>query len=262
MYSQTKYLICGENGILVEYGDSISKEINAVIRQTVSALEAARHDFIVEVVPTYRSVLVQYDPLKKSHAEMLEFLKTLQADEGAGKEEKVKLIEIPTLYGRAANAAGNGEAGDDYGPDIAFVASHNQIDVDEVIRIHSGTDYLVYMMGFIPGFTYLGGMDKRIATPRLASPRTRIVGGSVGIAGEQTGIYPSDSPGGWQIIGRTPLNLFDASKEPPVFIEAGNYIRYVPIDEEEFVRIRSLVEKGEYVVVTKTVSKEELHEQR
>ena len=109
-----------------------------------------------------------------------------------------------------------------------------------MVSIHSGTDYLVYMMGFIPGFTYLGGMDPRIATPRLSSPRTHIPAGSVGIAGEQTGTYPSDSPGGWQIIGRTPVSMYDESREQAALLKAGDYVRYVPIDESAFHCIKKL----------------------
>ena len=107
-----------------------------------------------------------------------------------------------------------------------------------MVRIHSGTDYLVYMMGFSPGFPYLGGMSARIATPRLTTPRTVIPAGSVGIAQTQTGIYPVDSPGGWQLIGRTPTKLFDPVRQPPVLVEAGDYIRFVPVSPEEYQRLK------------------------
>ena len=153
--------------------------------------------------------------------------------------ELVTVVEVPTVYG--------GE----FGPDLSFVASHNHLSEDEVIAIHSGTDYLVYMLGFIPGFTYLGGMDSRIATPRLSSPRTLIPAGSVGIAGEQTGTYPSDSPGGWQIIGRTPVTMYDMSKAQAALLKAGDYVRYVPIDESEFHRIKAL--GTDYVPVIREV---------
>ncbi len=248
MYENTKYLPCGECGIVLEFGQEISKEINAKIRQSVQAIEAMEGGFVTEIVPTYRSVLVQYDPLKISHSEMLEKLKNIKI-EGSGSEAgTVKLIEIPTVYG--------GE----YGPDMKTVVEHSALSEEDVVKIHTGTDYLVYMLGFIPGFTYLGGMDKRIATPRLKTPRTKIIAGSVGIAGEQTGIYPSDSPGGWQIIGRTPLNLFDAPKEPPVFINAGDYIRYAQVSEAEFLEIEKQVKAGSYQVNIRTVKKEELNE--
>jgi KipI family sensor histidine kinase inhibitor len=152
------------------------------------------------------------------------------------EEEEIKIVEFPTVYG--------GE----YGPDINFVAEHNNITVDEVIKIHTGTDYLVYMMGFTPGFTYLGGMSNKIATPRLSSPRTKIPAGSVGIAGAQTGMYPSETPGGWQLIGRTPLKLYDPDKEPPVMLSAGDYVRYVSVSEEEYLEIKKQVEEGTYEV--------------
>jgi TIGR00370 family protein len=153
---------------------------------------------------------------------------TLQESVTDSANELVTIVEIPTVYG--------GE----FGPDLGFVASYNHLSEAEVVSIHSGTDYLVYMLGFIPGFTYLGGMDPRIATPRLSSPRTLIPAGSVGIAGEQTGTYPSDSPGGWQIIGRTPVTMYDMSKEQAALLQAGDYVRYVSIDENEFHRVKSL----------------------
>ena len=153
------------------------------------------------------------------------------------------VIEIPVLYG--------GEMG----PDIENVAEHNHKTVEEVIKIHTSEEYLIYMIGFIAGFPYLGGMSKEIATPRLKSPRVKIEGGSVGIAGEQTGIYPVASPGGWQLIGRTPLKLYDADREKPVLLEAGQYIKFAAVTEEEYKMIEKEVEDGtyKYVVYDKEV---------
>lgn len=245
-YDKPKFLLCGETALAMEFGDEISEEINAQIRNTILAIEKLKLEEIVELVPTYRSILVQYDPLKIEYEALINKLENLEIEDVQSGGGKVKLIEIPTVY--------SGE----YAPDIEYVASHNEISVDEVIKIHTGTDYLVYMMGFIPGFTYLGGMSEKIATPRLEVPRTKIIGGSVGIAGSQTGMYPSDSPGGWQIIGRTPLQLFDAKKEPPVFINAGDYIRYVAIDENEYERIESEVKNNTYEVVSRMVERSEL----
>ena len=133
-----------------------------------------------------------------------------------------RVVEIPTAYGG------------DFGPDLPFVASHNGLSEADVVSIHAGADYLVYMMGFSPGFPYLGGMSERIATPRLTTPRTVIPAGSVGIAQAQTGVYPVESPGGWQLIGRTPIPLFDASRHPPVIVEPGDSIRFVPIGADEY----------------------------
>jgi KipI family sensor histidine kinase inhibitor len=132
------------------------------------------------------------------------------------------MVKIPTLYG--------GEMG----PDLVFVAEHNGISIDEVIKIHSGAEYRVYMLGFSPGFPYLGGMPKSIETPRLSSPRTVIPAGSVGIAEKQTGIYPNASPGGWRLIGQTPIRLFDPETYPPALLRPGDQVQFVPIDQETF----------------------------
>ena len=154
----------------------------------------------------------------------------------AGAKRK-KVYEIPVCYG--------GE----YGPDIQNIADHAGLSVEEVIDIHTSRDYLIYMLGFLPGFTYLGGLDERIHTPRLANPRIKIAAGSVGIGGSQTGIYPMDSPGGWQLMGLTPVKTYDPEREIPILVEAGDYIRFVRIDEDEFKRIKELVDRGEYQCV-------------
>lgn len=248
MYDKIKFLTAGDSAIVMEFGDTIEKEINARIAAVVENLKKKKIDGILDILPTYRSILINYDPVKISYGEMVETLKGLSKADSNKQSDEVRLIEIPTLYG--------GE----YGPDIDFVAKNAKLSKDEVIKIHSGTDYLVYMMGFIPGFTYLGGLDEKIATPRLKSPRLKIDPGSVGIAGSQTGMYPLESPGGWQLIGRTPLKLFDDTKEPPVFIQAGDYIRYVPIDQKEYDRIKKEVENDTFKVSIKKVKRGDLHE--
>lgn len=248
MYSEIKYLSCGESAIVMEFANEIDKNVNAKIRSIVDSIDNDKLDYIIDILPTYRSILIQYDVLKIGYNELIQKLKTYENMATSSQNETVRLITIPTVYGK------------EYGQDIEFVASHNNITVDEVIKIHTSTDYLVYMLGFIPGFTYLGGMSEKIATPRLASPRAKIDGGSVGIAGTQTGTYPTDSPGGWQIIGRTPLNLFDPTKEPPVFINSGDYIRYVSINEDEFAKIKKDVENGTYKVDISIVKRSELNE--
>ena len=137
--------------------------------------------------------------------------------------------------------------GGEMGPDLEFVAQNAGKTVEEVIAIHSSTEYLIYMLGFTPGFTYLGGMSEEIATPRLATPRVKIPGGSVGIAGAQTGVYPIDSPGGWQLIGRTPVRMYDPDRAEPILPQAGQYIKFYPIDQAEFDRIAALEANGGYV---------------
>lgn len=248
MYDKIKFLTAGDSAIVMEFGNTIEKEINAKIFAVVENLKEKKIDGILDILPTYRSILINYDPVKISYGEMVEILNGLGKSNKDNKSDEVRLIEIPTLYGR------------EYGPDIEFVAENANLSVDEVIKIHSGTDYLVYMMGFMPGFTYLGGLDERIVTPRLKSPRLKIEPGSVGIAANQTGMYPLESPGGWQLIGRTPLKLYDDTKEPPVFIQAGDYIRYVPITKEEYDKIEKEVEKNSYKISIKKVKRGDLHE--
>ena len=136
--------------------------------------------------------------------------------------------------------------GGEFGEDIAFVASHAGLTEQEVIDIHTGRDYLIFMLGFLPGFAYLGDMDKRLHTPRLSNPRTSIPAGSVGIGGEQTGIYPLASPGGWQLIGRTPVKPYDPTRAEPILYRAGDYIRFFAVDEQEYRRIEELVSRNEY----------------
>ena len=230
----------GDRAISIDFGQVIDPIINRHIRQTIERIKELQLDGIIELVPTYCALLVEYDAMLYSYSEICNIIEpTLEEGMANTINELVTVVEVPTVYG--------GE----FGPDLSFVASHNHLSEDEVISIHSGTDYLVYMLGFIPGFTYLGGMDLRIATPRLSSPRTLIPAGSVGIAGEQTGTYPSDSPGGWQIIGRTPVTMYDMSKAQAALLNAGDYVRYVPIDESEFHRIKSL--GSDYVPVIREV---------
>ena len=230
----------GDRAISIDFGQVIDPTINRHIRQTIERIKALQLEGIIELVPTYCALLVEYDAMLYSYSEICNIIEpTLEEGMTNTTNELVTVVEVPTVYG--------GE----FGPDLSFVASHNHLSEDEVISIHSGTDYLVYMLGFIPGFTYLGGMDPRIATPRLSSPRTLIPAGSVGIAGEQTGTYPSDSPGGWQIIGRTPVTMYDMSKAQAALLKAGDYVRYVPIDESEFHRIKAL--GTDYVPVIREV---------
>ena len=205
--SEVRYLVSGDSSVCVEFGNEISPDINRKIRAFKIAVEKSGIPGIVETVPTYRSLLVHYKPEVIGYKAITEKFKSLMGTLDNIEIPPPTVIEIPVLYG--------GEMG----PDIENVASHNGKTVEEVIKIHTSQEYLIYMIGFIAGFPYLGGMSKEIATPRLKEPRVKIDGGSVGIAGEQTGIYPLDSPGGWQLIGRTPFKLYDAEREKPVLLE-------------------------------------------
>ena len=236
--SEVRYLVSGDSSVCVEFGNEISPDINRKIRAFKIAVEKSGIPGIVETVPTYRSLLVHYKPEVIGFQAITEKFKSLMGTLDNIEIPPPTVIEIPVLYG--------GEMG----PDIENVASHNGKTVEEVIKIHTSQEYLIYMIGFIAGFPYLGGMSKEIATPRLKEPRVKIDGGSVGIAGEQTGIYPLDSPGGWQLIGRTPLKLYDAEREKPVLLEAGQYIIFRSISHKEFDETAKAVEDGSYKYVT------------
>lgn len=236
MYPETKYLLAGDRGLSMEFGNSIDPEINGKIRSMVQALEREEILGIDEVIATYRSILVLYNPFIFTFKTLVEKLKEVEGSLKALDPSQVTIIELPTVYGGQ------------YGPDLDFVAKHNNLSQEEVIDLHSSRDYLVYMLGFTPGFSYLGGMSPKIETPRLKNPRSKIPAGSTGIAGKQTGIYPIDSPGGWQLIGRTPIKLYSPLDDPPVLLEAGNYVRFLPVDERKYLTILDEIKKNEYKI--------------
>ncbi len=229
-----RFLTAGDSSLLIEFGKEISPAVNRKIAATVQLMKDQNIEGVVDVIPAFCSLLVNYDPRVIRYEEIRERMQALVKVEAKAGQQRRKVFEIPVCYG--------GE----YGPDIENIAEHAGLSVEEVIELHSSRDYLIYMLGFLPGFTYLGGLDERLHTPRLANPRIRIPAGSVGIGGSQTGIYPLDSPGGWQLMGMTPVRTYDPSREVPILVEAGDYIRFVPVDEEEYNRIREAVARGEY----------------
>ena len=241
MYEAPKFLAAGDRAIVIELGDEISIECNRRVHSLQRAIARQSLPGVVDLIPTYRSLLVEYDAAQISYADMKARLVEVRGNIPELPDEDAAIIHLPVLYG--------GE----HGPDLEFVARNAGMDVNEVIDLHSGTEYPVYMMGFTPGFPYLGGMSERIATPRLSTPRGVIPAGSVGIAEAQTGVYPIESPGGWQLIGRTPLRLFDVARIPPSLIDAGDCVRFVPLSgEDEYLHIEEQVALGEYQVATST----------
>ena len=239
MQNKIKLLTAGDSSILLQFGNTIDPAINRKIAATVQLMREQHINGVTDVIPAFCSLLINYDPRVISYEQIKGRMEALvKIDVSAGNTRK-RVVEIPVCYG--------GE----YGPDIQNIADHAGLSVEEVIQIHTSRDYLIYMLGFLPGFTYLGGLDERIHTPRLANPRIRIPAGSVGIGGSQTGIYPMDSPGGWQLMGMTPVKTYDPDREVPILVEAGDYIRFVAIDEDEFHRIKELVDKNEYQCVVR-----------
>lgn len=229
-----RILTAGDSSLLIEFGKEISQEINQKISATVQLMKEQHIEGVVDMIPAFCSLLVNYDPRVISYGEIKERIQALVRVDAKAGETRRRIFEIPVCYG--------GE----YGPDIANIAEHAGLSQEEVIALHSSKDYLIYMLGFLPGFTYLGGLDERLHTPRLANPRIKIAAGSVGIGGSQTGIYPLDSPGGWQLMGMTPVKTYDPFREIPILVEAGDYIRFVPVDEAEYIRIKEAVDRGEY----------------
>lgn len=239
MQNKIKLLTAGDSSILLQFGNTIDPAINRKIAATVQLMREQHINGVTDVIPAFCSLLINYDPRVISYEQIKRRMEALvKIDVSAGNTRK-RVFEIPVCYGGV------------YGPDIQNIADHAGMSVEEVIQIHTSRDYLIYMLGFLPGFTYLGGLDERIHTPRLANPRIRIPAGSVGIGGSQTGIYPMDSPGGWQLMGMTPVKTYDPDREVPILVEAGDYIRFVAIDEDEFHRIKELVDKNEYQCVVR-----------
>jgi KipI family sensor histidine kinase inhibitor len=234
---ETKYFLGGDKSIIVEFGNEINEGINKKVISLMKVIEkSSLKNVVTEMVPTYRSLMINYNPLNIQYDNLISKVKELEQKIKEIKIKEPKIHEIPVCYSNQ------------FGIDIETVANHNNLTVEEVIQIHTSKEYLIYMLGFTPGFPYLGGMDERIATPRLQIPRTKIPAGSVGIAGAQTGVYPIDSPGGWQIIGRTPIKLYDENREQQILLTAGDFIKFVPITLDEFIKIEKNMnfnQKGE-----------------
>ncbi len=222
MYKTVKYLPVGDRALLVEFGNSIDPRINRKVHALNHEMTRLQLSGVLECVPTYRSLLVYFDPLKTNYKQLVFKLRNTESKlQELEAPFSGRVIEIPVIYG------GN------YGPDLGHVAECHGISEDKVIQIHSERTYTVYMIGFVAGFPYLGTVADEIATPRLETPRLRVPTGSVGIAEKQTGIYPCEAPGGWQIIGRTPLKLFYPQREPPALVEAGDSVKFNPIDASD-----------------------------
>lgn len=230
-----KLLKAGDSAVTIEFGDTIDIKINARVQQLRQKIERSRLEGVVELVPTYRSLTVYFDPMRIENIQVFfEKLETWAENTQGETPKEGKVILIPVCYG--------GE----FGPDMQTVADHTGLGEEEIVKRHTAVDYYCYMLGFTPGFAYLGGMDERLATPRLKEPRKVIPAGSVGIAGNQTGIYPIDSPGGWQLIGRTPLRLFDPENPSPFLIDAGMWVRFRKIDRQEYKAVEAQVADRKY----------------
>jgi KipI family sensor histidine kinase inhibitor len=222
VYPRSIFRLMGDRGLLLEFGDEISLEINEKVRRMTLAVQAGAIEGIVEKVPTYRSLLIIYNPLIINIEDLKKRLVWMEEALGQSPFPEPKLTRIPVVYGGS------------YGPDLDYVAKFCQITPEEAVRLHFSKPYHIYMIGFMPGFPYMGELPEALVTPRLKTPRLSVPAGSVAIAQRQTGIYPMESPGGWQIIGRTPVQLFHPEKEPPALLQMGDLVQFYQIGEKEF----------------------------
>ncbi len=216
----------GDCGLLVTLWDAIDENGFQAVRKCHYALTHPAIEGVQEIIPGYVTLTLLYDPIRLAYAQLVDGVKERLSQVERATLPPPQVITIPVAYG--------GE----FGPDLEFVAAHNHLSPEEVVTIHASGHYPVYMLGFTPGFPYLGGLSEKIWTPRLKSPRTRVPAGSVGIANNQTGIYPVDSPGGWQIIGRTPLTLFNPLSDQPFLIQPGQCVSFEPITPDAFYRLK------------------------
>ena len=237
------FLQNGNNALSVQFEKEINEEVNAYVTALTSSVLEKKIPGVIELIPTFASVMINYDCTVIRAKELKKILTQLIGFLDVSSSSKAKIWDIPVCYD------------DEFALDIENVCNHTGLSKEEIVSIHTSKPYLIYMLGFLPGFAYLGGMDKRLVTPRLESPRLEIFKGAVGIGGEQTGIYPIASPGGWQLIGKTPVNVYDPDSNPPILYNAGEYIQFHSISKEEFNNIENLIASGEYKVPCREVDK-------
>ena len=215
---------------MITLGDAIDERTHRIVRAAARRIRGDPPPGFVDLVPAFVSIVVHYDPIiaareedGRPHDRVVNFLREQLVDLDVETLDAPRVVELPVCYG-----------GDDLGPDLDDVARVHGLTPDEVIQLHSGAEYLVYMIGFMPGFAYLGGLPERIATPRRKTPRTAVPAGTVGIGGRQTGVYPLVSPGGWNLIGRTPVKIFDIARAEPTLLGTGDRVRFRPMTRAEF----------------------------
>ncbi len=240
MYSEPKFIPAGDLSVSVEFADGIGPEANTRVRALEYLLQQRAIPGIIETVPTFRALLVDYDPLVIGWKELLATLKSLIPEAGSEALPPSRLLELPCCYG--------GELGFD----LVAAAEKLGLSPDEVVRLHSGDVFQVYFIGFTPGLPYMVGTSERLTIPRLEKPRTKTPAGSVGIGGRQCCIYPVESPGGFWVLGRTPLRLYDPARPYPILLRPGDRVRFRAIDRSEFDRIAAEVAAGSFAVGIET----------
>jgi KipI family sensor histidine kinase inhibitor len=229
-----RFISAGDRALVVEFGDRIDRTLSDAVLRLAACIAAAAIPGIVGTVPTFRSLLVHYDPLLTSRAE-LEPSIALLLDRAPEPRRDARLWHIPFC------------AEAEFAPDLAEVARLTGLASDDVVARHTAVRYHVYMLGFLPGFPYLGDLPAELALPRRADPRVRVPAGSIAIATALSAIYPFESPGGWHLIGTTPIRLFDIARQRPALLAAGDAVEFEPIDAAAFAAIRRQVDHGDYL---------------
>lgn len=228
----------GDSAIRISFGDEIDECIHQKIDLFLHTIRRTKMEGVIECVPAYTSVTIFYDPAKILYSQLKKYIFSIYESAMESNSHSPNVYRIPVYYGGKT------------GPDLPFIAEYNNISEQEVIHLHADKEYLIHMIGFVPGFPYLGGLHNKIAAPRLEIPRAKVAAGSVGIGGNQTGIYPAVVPSGWRIVGITPIVLFDIHKENPSLLSAGNYVSFLPIEYEEFLFIKEQIVTNNYEIVT------------
>lgn len=222
---EVRFLRSSEFGLVVEFGQTISAEINQQVQALMTKIERSLLVGIIEVIPTYRSLTVYFEPGTVSRKRVTQYIEELLQNPftpEVPEQIKKKVIKVPVCYGGVM------------GPDLEYVARYTGLTAREVVELHTQQSYLVYMLGFTPGFPYLGGLSEKLFVPRQTKPRNKVPAGSVGIGGYQTGIYPVESPGEWWLIGRTPLKLFEPQETEPFLFSPGDHLEFYSITVEEY----------------------------
>ena len=228
-----KFLASADSAVIVEFGDRIDRAVSEQVLGLAARLRSSEIVGLIEVVPTFRSLMVHYDPLRTSATQLIAAIEHALTSKTA-LERKRRLWRVPVCYDRA------------FAPDLESVARETRLAPEEVVALHSGTRYHVYMVGFVPGYPYMGDLPEALVLPRRADPRIRVPPGSVSIATTMTAIYPVESPGGWHLIGTTPIRIFDPRASPPALFAPGDAVEFEAIDAESFAKIRSATERREY----------------
>jgi len=220
-----EFKIASVDSLIIYFGDSIGSDVAKEVRKVFYKLKEKKIDGVIELIPSYTSLMISYDFIKFSYAQICKKIEdVLLETQESHKEIDSRTIVLPVYYG------------EDVGLDLLDMAKEKGMSPEDIINIHSNQEYFVYAIGFAPGFPYMGEVDKSIATARLSNPRGKVPKGSVGIADRQTAVYPRQSPGGWNIIGRTPIEMFDTSYSGFSYFKVGDKVKFMPISKDEFIK--------------------------